>query len=166
MYVFDVDGTLLDCTHRLHWIDRFPKQWDTFYSYGEMMKDRPIKGMIQLAKDLQDAGHDVGIVSGRRQSTRLVTQLRLRQFGLIVPDSLTYMRRDGDRRPGHEVKRGLMKIAWTEAYEHGHEINVVFEDDPDCVRAYRDLGLTVAQLPWVDKAEMIHAREAAEGYIE
>lgn len=31
VYVFDIDGTLADLTHRLHHIQKQPKDWDAFF---------------------------------------------------------------------------------------------------------------------------------------
>lgn len=30
--IFDIDGTLADCSHRLHWIQSKPKNWNAFFA--------------------------------------------------------------------------------------------------------------------------------------
>jgi FMN phosphatase YigB (HAD superfamily) len=32
IYIFDIDGTLADISHRLHFIQQEPKDWRGFYS--------------------------------------------------------------------------------------------------------------------------------------
>ncbi len=40
--VFDIDGVLADCSHRLHYIQGDNKDYESFYSYDEVLKDMPI----------------------------------------------------------------------------------------------------------------------------
>lgn len=42
--VFDIDGVLADCSHRLKYIQGEDKDYDKFYSDKEIMKDKPIEG--------------------------------------------------------------------------------------------------------------------------
>lgn len=57
-YLFDIDGTLSDLTHRLHHIQKEPKDWNAFFDgCGD---DAPIKHIVNLAISLDDAeGPDV-----------------------------------------------------------------------------------------------------------
>ena len=41
--VFDIDGVLADCSHRLKYIQGEDKDYDKFYSDEEIMKDKPIE---------------------------------------------------------------------------------------------------------------------------
>jgi len=42
--IFDVDGTLANCEHRMHWIRHRPKNWAAFNR--AMPYDTPIQDMI------------------------------------------------------------------------------------------------------------------------
>lgn len=41
--VFDIDGVLADCSHRLHYIQKPIKDYDKFYSDKEILKDKVLK---------------------------------------------------------------------------------------------------------------------------
>ena len=51
-YIFDIDGTLADCSHRLHYISGEHKDWDAFYK--ECVNDKPIMGVIEVLWSLQE----------------------------------------------------------------------------------------------------------------
>ena len=47
--IFDIDGTLANCDHRLHYIKNKPKNWEAFYN--ECMDDLviwPVAEMLEL----------------------------------------------------------------------------------------------------------------------
>ena len=47
--IFDIDGTLANCDHRLHYVKNKPKNWDAFYS--ECMDDHviwPVAEILEL----------------------------------------------------------------------------------------------------------------------
>ena len=45
--VFDIDGVLADVRHRLHHVERSPKNWDGFFA--EMVDDAPLEPPLDLA---------------------------------------------------------------------------------------------------------------------
>ena len=51
-YIFDIDGTLADCSHRLHYISGENKDWDTFYK--ECVNDKPIMDVVEILWSLQE----------------------------------------------------------------------------------------------------------------
>ena len=53
--IFDLDGTLADIDHRLHFIQNGNKQWDEFYA--ACPNDGPKPAIIELARMCDDAGH-------------------------------------------------------------------------------------------------------------
>ncbi len=46
--VFDIDGVLADCSHRLKYIQGKDKDYDKFYSDEEIMKDRLILDITDI----------------------------------------------------------------------------------------------------------------------
>lgn len=91
-YIFDIDGTLADCSHRLHHIQKQPKDWDSFFA--ACMDDQPIAHMVALAKSLP---LPIICVSGRSDVVRVETDFWLRVRAGLNPAAL-YMRRAGDHR--------------------------------------------------------------------
>ena len=134
-YVFDMDGTLADASHRLHFIEREPKDWDSFFE--AMGDDKPIRHVIAIARALEAAGHGVDIWTGRPNGYRRHTVRWLEKHG--VPWHWLRMRDDGDRRPDHVVK-----MEWLA--EMTSPIDAVFEDRMRVVAAWRAAGVPCYQV--------------------
>ena len=71
-YIFDIDGTLLDISHRLKFItgpnehyDTAKKDWKSFRDPKEKRWDEPIMEVINILIALKAAGNRVIILSGR-----------------------------------------------------------------------------------------------------
>jgi phosphoglycolate phosphatase-like HAD superfamily hydrolase len=59
--IFDLDGTLADCEHRLHHIQKDPKDWTSFFAAcGD---DKPIDHMLKIMWSLGKE-YEIFIVSG------------------------------------------------------------------------------------------------------
>lgn len=138
-YVFDVDGTIANCDHRVHHI-RGPgkKDWDSFYA-GQL-QDPPIPHMVHLAVQLSEVT-PVLIVTGRPMDYRRVTTEWLRTHLGDCWDGL-YMRDHGDFRDDSIVKVELMNRVRAD----GYEVVVAFEDRTRVVEAYRAAGIPCAQV--------------------
>ena len=94
-YIFDIDGTLMDCSHRLHHIQKDPKDWRAFFA--ACAQDKPISHMVRLAINLFDADQHIVYVSGRSDECMDETCLSLAWAGL--PDApLIHAPRPGDHR--------------------------------------------------------------------
>ena len=50
--IFDIDGVLADCSHRLHYLK--DKNYDNFYSDEEIMKDKPIHDIMDIFVGLEN----------------------------------------------------------------------------------------------------------------
>lgn len=61
--IFDMDGTLADINHRRHFVERKPKDWNSFYE--GMIGDTPIQPVVMMAQLLKSAGHRIIIATGR-----------------------------------------------------------------------------------------------------
>lgn len=69
--IFDLDGTLCDISHRLHFIENGNKDWDGFYA--ACPDDVPKPAIIELNGMCHDAGHKIIISSGRSENVRTET---------------------------------------------------------------------------------------------
>src|SRR5215203_4392556 len=81
-YLFDLDGTLADCTHRLHHIKTSRKNWNAFFA--ACTKDGPIPHMVELARHLSKV-EKVVFCSGRSDQVRGETEQWLKDHGLSGP---------------------------------------------------------------------------------
>ncbi len=68
VYVFDIDGTLADITHRLHFIQGEKKDWDAFFA--ACIDDAPIGHMLDLAWYIGKDHHVVYVIRPQRCSSR------------------------------------------------------------------------------------------------
>jgi hypothetical protein len=145
--ICDIDGTIADITHRLHYIQNKPKNWESFY--GTVKDDKPIYPIIDLLR-LLNAGvsfsEDVRFVfmSGRKNSTRQDTQDWIREHLPFLDAWSLYMRKDGDYREDFIVKKELLEQLKLDFPEY--EIWFALDDRNQVVRMWRDNGITCLQV--------------------
>jgi len=148
--IFDVDGTLADLTHRLHHIlepdgserPKDKKNWPAFFAAAK--DDLPINEIIILAQAIESDRLNPGtpgdfaivLASGRTAETRKATEDWLAKHK--VPYDHLFMRRAGDHRDDHIVKKeyvGTMR-------EMGYRPILAFEDRQRVVDMYRAENIT------------------------
>lgn len=138
-YLFDIDGTLADCSHRIHHITAAPKDWDSFFALCHM--DEPINHIIELARHLGlSAGIDIVYVSGRSSQCRAETMEWLARNRL--PHGPLYMRQQGDHRDDDIIKIELL----TRLRGDGFDPIMAFDDRDRVVAAWRAAGIPCAQV--------------------
>jgi phosphoglycolate phosphatase-like HAD superfamily hydrolase len=135
-YLFDIDGTIADCSHRVHHIEN--KDWRAFFAAcGD---DAPIPHIIELAQDLTSAGRVIVYVSGRSDECRRQTSIWLGRHEL--PAGALYMRKAGDHRPDNLVKAELLD----QVIADGFEPIMAFDDRNQVVKMWRERGVPCAQV--------------------
>jgi len=138
--VFDVDGVLADVRHRLHHVEKRPKDWGAFFA--AMGEDGPLAEGVELARRLADEGHAIVYLTGRNESYRSLTSEWLGRHGL--PEGVLVMRREDDRRPARLVKpQALDRIA------RAASVVTVVDDDDAVVAALRQRGWPVQHATWM-----------------
>jgi len=137
VYVFDIDGTLADIAHRLHFIQGDHKDLDAFFA--ACIDDAPIGHMLDLAWYI-GKGHHVIYVSGRSDAVRDLTRQWLEAN--MAPDGPIYMRKAGDHKPDHELKIELL----ADLRADGYEPVLWFDDRNQVVKAIRAAGIPVCQV--------------------
>ena len=138
IFIVDIDGTLADLGHRLHFIQSTPKQWDAFYEACD--HDAPIQNVINVIKAIVKEGGRIAYLTGRPERVREKTVDWLHGQGLPVWHLV--MRKDRDHREDTITKRELLESL----LNSDTEIVGVFEDRPSVCRVWRELGLTVFQV--------------------
>ncbi len=142
--IVDIDGTIADLTHRLHWIKNphGVKDWKRFFAAA--YKDKPKKQVIELIKFLAEHYHII-FLTGR---PRLIEGITIRWLLNHFPSSKEsrkysmIMRLDGDIRPDHKIKKEIYKNQIQKKFE----VIGVFEDRQRVVDMWRELGLTCYQV--------------------
>ena len=131
--IVDMDGTLADVRHRLHYIKGSGKKdWKRFFE-GQV-HDKPFAAIAQRVRSLS-GDHDIVIVTGRPEQYRDGTEAWLRKFG--IPFSRIYMRPAGDHRPDYVLKGEILKKLGPE------RVSLAFEDRRPVWEVYRRAGVQV-----------------------
>ena len=136
--IFDVDGTLMDISHRKKFVESKPKDWDSFRE--QTPNDTPFTEIFAVAIALQKAGHRIIISSGRNRSQRGITLKQLMGNGLVFEK--IYMRSDTDYRSDVIVKREMLD----KMRANGYDPKMVFDDRDAVVQMWRDAGLKAVQV--------------------
>ena len=137
--IVDIDGTIANCKHRLDLIKKEPKDWDKFHELS--VKDTVIEKNMDLIKiiNLYSSAKPI-FITGRPLKLHHVTKHFIQKnFNECLNNFELFMREYDDKRKTWIVKRELyFRYVFTK-----YDVKMVFEDDPRCIRMYRDLGLNV-----------------------
>lgn len=157
--IFDLDGTLALDDHRLHFLNKKPKQWENYF---ERCDRDPVNSRINnvlhaLAKDK----HHVEIWTGRSRGPKdvwfhktlewLQSQARIRirtcAYAVGMPEDYTYIE-DLKMRPFKDYRSSVsLKGKWLkEAAKKGTRPDLVFEDMEKMVEFFRSEKITCVQV--------------------
>lgn len=139
-YVFDLDGTLADCTHRLNLIHGENKDWDAFFKACH--RDRPIIDVVEVLEILHEQGYMILILTGRSDVCREETLQWLDDNGISFHQIL--MRKQGDRRPDDILKLEMLHN-WQLEFPHKVVLGI-FEDRTRVCKALREQNFRVYQV--------------------
>jgi hypothetical protein len=142
-FLVDIDGTIADLSHRLHFIQLKPADWDGFFA--ACPGDAPIYNVIETLRILaRNPEVAMILISGRSEAVRNETLNWLNSFN--VPCDELYMRKEGDHRTDDIVKAELL-----DKFLKGYDITessvtAAFEDRDQVVKMYRSRGIRVFQV--------------------
>mgnify|MGYP003152555316 FL=1 len=141
--IFDVDGTLMDITHRVPYLRSKPeKDWVKFRELTS--EDKPNLDIFEVAIAMQDRGHRIIISSGRNKSQMAVTLDQLYDNGLAMPvaQKAYYFRSDTDYRPDDVLKMEYLNKMRADGYNP----TMAFDDRSTVVAMWRKAGLRCLQV--------------------
>ena len=142
--VVDLDGTVADCTHRLHFINGETRDWKGFYEACK--DDKPIMSMIDMVRALNERYYYVIFLTGRSELARNVTQEWLQANNLWNYDDLI-MRPLEDYRHDSVVKLEMLNnYIRTNLNNDKEAIGFILEDRATVVKSFRDAGFKVLQV--------------------
>ena len=135
--VFDLDGTLADIRHRVHFVRgaRRP-DWGAFFA--ACADDLPVPHVIETFKAHLDAGHRVRVWSARSDVVRADTEQWLSDHG-IDPCFLQHMRAVGDNTPDVELKRFWLS-------QEDERPDLIYDDRQRVVEMWRSEGIPCFQV--------------------
>jgi hypothetical protein len=155
IFLCDLDGTVCDIEHRLHFIGATPtsyvpfkdtKDWSAFHN--ACVDDKPIWPVITVVRALEKAGHKIVYSTGRGDDSRVLTLGWLKKYRVPVLDSTQglYMRQHGDHRDDFIVKGELLDKILKDYNVRVEDLGGAFEDRQQVVTMYRNRGLKVFQV--------------------
>jgi hypothetical protein len=107
--ICDIDGTLANCDHRLHFVNSSPKNWPAFFAAAKHdVLNHPVAEMINMLSNK----YPILLVSGRPEDIRDLTEQWLSDYG--IPYDQLYMRPSKDYRPDDMIKEEILDKIITE----------------------------------------------------
>jgi hypothetical protein len=149
--ICDLDGTLFNINHRVHFIEQENPDWTSFYANA--IYDTPIMPTVEVIVSLYLAGHDIVFVTGRSEEIELETIAMLRQSLRIKGAGhrrdrhiafTLFMREKGDHRPDYTIKK-----EWYNSRPQEFKASILFvlEDRQSVVDMWRnDCGVVCHQV--------------------
>lgn len=141
--VMDLDGTLCDCSHRVHWAQA--KQWEEFHA--GIPEDKPNADAVLFLNAIEMLGtHSLIIVTGRDERQSNATWAWLRAQGLDRHFDNALFRPEGNHAPDHELKLHLVSEFFGSRENALNEVALILEDRDKVVEAWRDAGFRCWQV--------------------
>lgn len=135
LIICDIDGTLANCDHRLHFWNKSPKDWKNFKSHAkDDLLIAEVEYVIKAISSCSDS--HVVMVTGRSDDMYELTYQWLKTHGFEFEK--LYMRKENDFRPDTVVKSELIDQV---EEEYGIKAFMAFEDRPRVCEMLRDRGL-------------------------
>lgn len=165
IYVFDLDGTIANLNHRLHFVTppidprvAAPKEvweqhkdwkpdWPAFFD--ACADDTPIEWVIDLMRMLRRLELLTGkvglvlVLSGRSDRVRGITEDWMRQHQ--IPYDFLLMRKEGDHRPDEIVKLEILRGFLEAGTVYGSQVEFIVDDRQKVVDMWRRNGFNVLQ---------------------
>jgi len=136
-FLVDIDGTVANLDHRVHWVQSKPKNWKAFNA--GIPFDKPIEQVIDVVHRLSESGLSPVFCSGRSDDTFTETRKWIDTVAMM-PWAPIYMRKAGDFRADDIVKEEILdKII----EELGCKPLFVFYGRPTVISMWRRRGVFV-----------------------
>lgn len=139
--VIDLDGTLCDCSHRVHLAQA--KQWDEFHA--GIQEDEPHTEAVTFLEVIS-VNYEILICTGRKDRYRDATVRWLNDKGLGKHITAMLMRPDKDRSSDHELKPRLVDEFFGSRQAALAAVLLVLDDRDRVVEAWRDAGFKCWQV--------------------
>lgn len=138
-YIFDLDGTIFDISHRLHYIQQKPKNWSAFNNAS--IKDTFLKPGITILKALAKSGIKIIFVSGRPEDQLDIISEKFKFMRDDLKFADYYLRPVNDFRTDVELKEDILNIL-----RKKYDIICAFDDRTRVVQMYRKNGIPCYQV--------------------
>lgn len=164
--IVDLDGTLCNASHRLHYLKGETKEWDKFFAAASL--DKCNLWCHQLIHRMAGA-FEILFVTGRSEDDRAHTMEWIRKHLWITdldPQGLDYnlhMRPKGDPRKDYTVKQEI----YLEKIAKKYDVLFCVEDRGSVVKMWRQLGLVCLQCDdWEERTDNNVHQEVAHHFAK
>lgn len=133
----DLDHTLRHASWRDATMPLDPDKgsWDHYHQLGS--EDRPCPVMISVLIALNNAGHDIYIVTAIPRKWKRQVYSYLRKHGILIDEDRLLMRDDNSFRSSPDIKQELTS---------GMDVDLFIDDREDVTEAYANTGVTTLQV--------------------
>ena len=139
LYIFDLDGTLVDISHRRHFVENRANRWDEFHR--ACVDDTPIQPVCDIANTLIASGADVYVFSGRSD---IVIDETVTQLDWLIPGFYNLrMRRHKNYTPDDVLKESWLNELAT---DDRARLVCTFDDRDRVVAMWRRNGIVCCQV--------------------
>ena len=162
LIICDIDGTIANIEHRLHYIKGPKKDWDSFNK--ACVDDTVNKDVNEILFNLYDAGpivplRTVYFFSGRSEVVRKETEEWLKEHVSVAEhrDWELHMRKEGDYRPDTTIKYEMMY----ELKITTDDVLCILDDRQSVVDMWRKEGFRCLQVDaWKEEPKRHHLMDA------
>lgn len=132
--ICDIDGTIANTDHRLHFLEGEKKNWKGFFEAA--VNDTVNADVLERLMNHKKDGKDIIFVSGRPDTYAAPTMKWL--YDNKIPCDGLLMRRAKDNRPDTVVKKEILDTFFKKEF-----IEEVIDDRPSVIRMWEENGLNV-----------------------
>jgi predicted kinase len=137
--ICDIDGTIADITHRLHFVKKPEGEKKDWHGFFEAMDQDSVRQDVQkMLVDYYNKGQTIIFMSGRPDTYKERTLAWLEKNHLTFAFTLI-MRRADDKRDDTEVKKQMLDTYFPDK----SKIHTVIDDRPSVIRMWKENGLNV-----------------------
>jgi hypothetical protein len=138
--IVDIDGTIADARHRLHFIDGTDgkKNWNQFNAMSAF--DNHNQWCVDLVYNYAEAGYEIVFLTARSGSpeTRKITDDWLRAHVPALIKYHLFMRKDKDFRPDFVSKQEVYNLEIAPYFD----VQLAIDDKPAVCSMWRTCGIT------------------------
>lgn len=151
--VVDLDGVLADVRHRVHHVQRRPKDWASFFAAAP---DDPVLEEGRRVVEALAEVYQVVYLSGRPEACRSDTERWLARHRL--PAAELRLRPRHDRRPSR-----VLKVEVLDELSRSLPVAVLVDDDPQVLAAARAAGYDVLPATWMGDLPALREAQEVDG---
>jgi beta-phosphoglucomutase-like phosphatase (HAD superfamily) len=138
-WIFDMDGTLCNSDHRMHYLANGKRDWAGWFK--DIHLDPPHLDVVQFYHYAVEKNIPVFICTGRDDSSRPASQKWLDDHGVTEIEAL-YMRHTGDTRDDSIAKKEMLE----QIRALGYNPVLAFDDRDRVVKMWRENGVRCFQV--------------------